>query len=134
MHSQRGNSSVGRARPCQGRGREFESRFPLKDRQDSLQVVLSVFLGSTSLSDSRPRKPLLRRGLGRVRNQFASITRAQRGFRVSFSAPLSHLKSRIRYEYCDDLLHYELYLLHNAINILFLHAKQQYYGTSINDR
>ena len=26
-----GNSSVGRARPCQGRGREFESRFPLKD-------------------------------------------------------------------------------------------------------
>ncbi len=29
-----GNSSVGRARPCQGRGREFESRFPLhKDAQ-----------------------------------------------------------------------------------------------------
>ena len=25
-----GNSSVGRARPCQGRGREFESRFPLE--------------------------------------------------------------------------------------------------------
>ena len=24
-----GSSSVGRARPCQGRGREFESRFPL---------------------------------------------------------------------------------------------------------
>ena len=24
-----GNSSVGRAQPCQGRGREFESRFPL---------------------------------------------------------------------------------------------------------
>ena len=28
----RGNSSVGRARPCQGRGREFESRFPLKKK------------------------------------------------------------------------------------------------------
>ena len=27
-----GNSSVGRARPCQGRGREFESRFPLHIR------------------------------------------------------------------------------------------------------
>ena len=27
-----GNSSVGRARPCQGRGREFESRFPLQIR------------------------------------------------------------------------------------------------------
>ncbi len=26
-----GNSSVGRARPCQGRGRGFESRFPLSD-------------------------------------------------------------------------------------------------------
>ena len=31
----RGNSSVGRARPCQGRGREFESRFPLKEKKDS---------------------------------------------------------------------------------------------------
>ena len=32
-----GNSSVGRARPCQGRGREFESRFPLqiKDMRNS---------------------------------------------------------------------------------------------------
>jgi hypothetical protein len=28
-HPSCGNSSVGRARPCQGRGREFESRFPL---------------------------------------------------------------------------------------------------------
>ena len=27
---QSGNSSAGRARPCQGRGREFESRFPLQ--------------------------------------------------------------------------------------------------------
>ena len=26
----RGNSSVGRAQPCQGWGREFESRFPLQ--------------------------------------------------------------------------------------------------------
>ena len=28
-----GNSSVGRAQPCQGWGREFESRFPLKMRK-----------------------------------------------------------------------------------------------------
>jgi hypothetical protein len=27
-----GNSSVGRAQPCQGWGREFESRFPLKSK------------------------------------------------------------------------------------------------------
>ena len=26
-----GNSSVGRAQPCQGWGREFESRFPLQE-------------------------------------------------------------------------------------------------------
>ncbi len=30
LQQQCGNSSVGRARPCQGRGREFESRFPLQ--------------------------------------------------------------------------------------------------------
>ena len=29
-----GNSSVGRARPCQGRGRGSESRFPLKKSPD----------------------------------------------------------------------------------------------------
>ena len=28
-----GSSSVGRAQPCQGWGREFESRFPLKDNE-----------------------------------------------------------------------------------------------------
>ena len=33
-----GNSSVGRARPCQGRGREFESRLPL-DVLDKCQRV-----------------------------------------------------------------------------------------------
>src|SRR5213082_1145348 len=31
----RGNSSVGRAQPCQGWGRGFESRFPLSKRQRS---------------------------------------------------------------------------------------------------
>ena len=30
-----GNSSVGRAQPCQGWGREFESRFPLRERERS---------------------------------------------------------------------------------------------------
>ena len=29
-----GNSSVGRAQPCQGWGREFESRFPLQVRKN----------------------------------------------------------------------------------------------------
>ena len=35
------NSSVGRARPCQGRGREFESRFPLSKKQLRNRIVNS---------------------------------------------------------------------------------------------
>jgi hypothetical protein len=37
-----GNSSVGRARPCQGRGREFESRFPLQNFYFSPFSLLTV--------------------------------------------------------------------------------------------
>ena len=46
-----GNSSVGRARPCQGRGREFEPRFPLQ----FARVVESV--------DTRDLKSLAFRGV-----------------------------------------------------------------------
>lgn len=42
--AQCGNSSVGRARPCQGRGREFESRFPLQVL-DSIVQVEAPFAG-----------------------------------------------------------------------------------------
>ena len=49
--SKRGNSSVGRARPCQGRGREFEPRFPLQ----FARVVESV--------DTRDLKSLAFRGV-----------------------------------------------------------------------
>ena len=34
-----GNSSVGRASPCQGGGREFESRFPLHTNAEIAQLV-----------------------------------------------------------------------------------------------
>ena len=38
-----GNSSVGRAQPCQGWGREFESRFPLnKKSQRNLRLFIFV--------------------------------------------------------------------------------------------
>ena len=50
-----GNSSVGRARPCQGRGREFEPRFPLK----RVPEYPGPFLRRGS--DERPRTPSLRR-------------------------------------------------------------------------
>ena len=42
-----GNSSVGRARPCQGRGREFESRFPL---QEASQKCGAFFVYTNELS------------------------------------------------------------------------------------
>ena len=50
-NSECGNSSVGRARPCQGRGREFEPRFPLQ----FARVVESV--------DTRDLKSLAFRGV-----------------------------------------------------------------------
>jgi hypothetical protein len=56
-----GNSSVGRARPCQGRGREFESRFPL-------QVSA--------------RTPIERSGFLRLRRVFFSTAPAARGARL----------------------------------------------------
>ena len=43
-----GNSSVGRARPCQGRGREFESRFPL--HKEKLITNFSFFIPQIVLS------------------------------------------------------------------------------------
>ena len=47
-----GNSSVGRARPCQGRGREFESRFPLQEKRmlKKFNVLFSVIPPSNSNS------------------------------------------------------------------------------------
>ena len=38
-----GNSSVGRAQPCQGWGREFESRFPLKSEAQGAFGIESRF-------------------------------------------------------------------------------------------
>ncbi len=45
MRLPRGNSSVGRARPCQGRGREFESRFPLQIADKTSDYRGFVFYG-----------------------------------------------------------------------------------------
>ncbi len=43
------NSSVGRARPCQGRGRGFESRFSLEER------IVDGFTESNPVSRSQER-------------------------------------------------------------------------------
>ena len=49
-----GNSSVGSAQPCQGWGREFESRFPLKIKS---QRNLRLFL---FYAKSLPQAPVAR--------------------------------------------------------------------------
>ena len=55
-----GNSSVGRARPCQGRGREFEPRFPLQTNGvlakrlcTGLQIHVARFDSGTRLHNHR---------------------------------------------------------------------------------
>ena len=77
MHSQRGNSSVGRARPCQGRGREFKSRFPLhKDDSKGHPFFVAGRVGGEA-------------GLGceagsRFRHQEPSHNRSSTGIRLIF--------------------------------------------------
>ena len=49
-----GNSSVGRAQPCQGWGREFEPRFPLMRRKAVEEISSIAFFFFQS-----PRRPSL---------------------------------------------------------------------------
>ena len=81
MSNRCGNSSVGRARPCQGRGREFESRFPLQ----SLFIVrlpkprISIPSSSTRLVAHCPCLPGPGPGL-RVRVSFSAFIPLHRLF------------------------------------------------------
>ncbi len=59
--AQRENSSVGRARPCQGRGRGFESRFSLQENNEivlllllEIKVSLQVTCENSSVGRARP--------------------------------------------------------------------------------
>ena len=45
-----GNSSVGRAQPCQGWGREFKSRFPLSEQKKPFEIRTAFLFMSTSLA------------------------------------------------------------------------------------
>ncbi len=111
-----GNSSVGRAQPCQGWGREFESRFPLQ-KPEKVEKTSRPFsflpFGICYLSpkppfckgglwseeavqkgcffclkrDSHEATPLApSRGWG-CKYRSREIAHEQRGFRVSFSGP-----------------------------------------------
>ena len=53
-----GNSSVGRAQPCQGWGREFESRFPLKIKKTAHRCLFCfLYIEADTTRDDRFRKP-----------------------------------------------------------------------------
>ena len=74
LRSQCGNSSAGRAIPCQGIGREFEPRFPLQiEERGSLKFFASPFL---VLAIGALAKWLCR-GLQSLRRRFDSGTRLQ---------------------------------------------------------
>ena len=75
-----GNSSVGRAQPCQGWGREFESRFPLATKRHLKGV--SFLLRSSAVHRTRDPKGPLSGGWG-CRQRFAPA-RAQRGLESRF--------------------------------------------------
>ena len=65
-----GNSSVGRAQPCQGWGREFESRFPLQD----FYYMDLIFLGLMQGYDKgarRGKKFLKKRNVQMVPEHFS---------------------------------------------------------------
>ena len=74
-----GNSSVGRARPCQGRGREFESRFPLQSL-----FKFSIFPPKLTNSVS----PYNRSHIQLVEHD-PRLPRLGSRVRVSFPAPIS---------------------------------------------
>jgi hypothetical protein len=61
--AQRENSSVGRARPCQGRGRGFESRFSLQERTMKYWQWITEILIRENSSVGRAR-PCQGRGRG----------------------------------------------------------------------
>ena len=54
LQPRRGNSSVGRARPCQGRGRGSESRFPLKTTKPGALHRAFLVSGRRKLAFVRP--------------------------------------------------------------------------------
>ena len=74
--SSSGNSSVGRAQPCQGWGREFESRFPLQIRLYVHQSIKTQRIVSRSSS-----------GLGHC--PFTAVT----GVRVPYGMPFSLIEN-----------------------------------------
>ena len=81
-----GNSSVGRARPCQGRGREFESRFPLQKKQTKPRTAGVLFF-SECVGRAKKARTRTRHGRG-------ASTKKPIGLVAEWSC--SGLQSRVR--------------------------------------
>ncbi len=81
-----GRSSSGRARPCQGRGSEFEPRRPLQKETPSVRMVFSFWnvAGRPELAASTCAKRVKSRGKGRVPANGSAI----RGMPVASRASL----------------------------------------------
>ena len=62
-----GNSSAGRARPCQGRGREFESPFPLQITKGFARILANPF----SLILTLPKSTLRNTNIAQVLDSIA---------------------------------------------------------------
>ena len=90
MHSQRGNSSVGRARPCQGRGREFKSRFPLHKDDSKGHPFFCCRHGRAARQGWAARQGLGSAPEGsRFRHQEPSHNRSSTGIRLIFDRSLA---------------------------------------------
>ena len=90
-----GNSSVGRAQPCQGWGREFESRFPLQNNERQLLSCLFCFVFSVMMArTSDPNMPPSR-GLGGV-NKSSREMPANAGSSLVFRSKSKSFEDKIK--------------------------------------
>ena len=84
-----GNSSVGRARPCQGRGREFESRFPLRVPMKIGTFFISVSrIGSSRVHESTRIGTNVSQCIASIYADFFSVYKSVSKFRVQSSHTL----------------------------------------------
>ena len=89
LERQRGNSSVGRAQPCQGWGREFESRFPLRYQTPFTFCVMGVSLFGKIWG----RTPHAETGFGNIWQELRQVIVCCAELLVSSPADSSHARN-----------------------------------------
>jgi hypothetical protein len=96
MSAECGNSSVGRAQPCQGWGREFESRFPLHFYGWVAEWLCSGLQSRRRRFNSDPSLTYVCPGGGTGRRKGLKIPRGQPRA-GSIPAPGTRLRASMRY-------------------------------------